>query len=137
MMLKTLNKILRRSVTFHKRNFCIEKNEKYHLKERKLLRELCSKIRFRKKISSPKLFKFLPLNFERYFVKYQLKLILYWRKIFFIHLFSGPITVAEYMREVLTNPIHGFYMDKNVLGREGHFITSPEIRLPYSAPALG
>ena len=48
MMLKTLNKILRRSVTFHKRNFCIEKNEKYP-KERKLLRELCSKIRFRKK----------------------------------------------------------------------------------------
>lgn len=33
------------------------------------------------------------------------------------------------MREVLTNPIHGFYMEKTVLGSEGHFITSPDIRL--------
>ena len=48
---------------------------------------------------------------------------------------SGPITIAEYMREVLTNPIHGFYMDKNVLGSEGHFITSPEIRLPCDVQA--
>lgn len=31
------------------------------------------------------------------------------------------------MREVLTNPIHGFYMDKTVFGSEGHFVTSPEI----------
>ena len=53
----------------------------------------------------------------------------------FIHLLSGPITIAEYMREVLTNPIHGFYMDKNVLGSEGHFITSPEIRLPILSSA--
>ena len=41
-----LNKILRRSVTFHKRNLCKE-TEQYQ-RERKLLRELCSKIRFRK-----------------------------------------------------------------------------------------
>jgi len=41
--------------------------------------------------------------------------------------FTGPITIAEYMREVLTNPVHGFYMDKTVLGSEGHFVTSPEI----------
>ena len=54
----------------------------------------------------------------------------------FIHLLSGPITIAEYMREVLTNPIHGFYMDKNVLGSEGHFITSPEIRLQSSSSAV-
>ena len=32
------------------------------------------------------------------------------------------------MREVLTNPIHGFYMEKTVLGSNGHFITSPDIR---------
>lgn len=83
--MNTLNKILRRTVTFHRRNFCTENNEKY-LGEGKLLRELCSKIRF-----------------------------------------SGPITVAEYMREVLTNPIHGFYMEKTVLGSKGHFITSPDI----------
>jgi len=31
------------------------------------------------------------------------------------------------MREVLTNPIHGFYIDKQVLGSAGHFVTSPEI----------
>ena len=41
---------------------------------------------------------------------------------------TGPISIAEYMREVLTNPFHGVYMDKTVIGDEGHFITSPEIR---------
>ena len=52
-------------------------------------------------------------------------------KIYEIFSFSGPITIAEYMREVLTNPIHGFYIDKHdtgVLGTGGHFVTSPEIR---------
>ena len=66
--------------------FCTEKQPR-RPDEKKLLRELCGKIRF-----------------------------------------TGPITIAEYMREVLTNPLHGFYMDKTVLGSEGHFITSPEIR---------
>eukprot|EP00088_Acartia_fossae_P031609 TRINITY_DN3246_c0_g1_i4.p1 TRINITY_DN3246_c0_g1~~TRINITY_DN3246_c0_g1_i4.p1 ORF type:complete len:450 (-),score=45.09 TRINITY_DN3246_c0_g1_i4:154-1470(-) len=41
--------------------------------------------------------------------------------------FSGPITIAEYMREVLTNPIQGVYMGDTALGAEGHFVTSPEI----------
>jgi len=41
--------------------------------------------------------------------------------------FSGPITVAEYMREVLTNPVQGIYMNNSPLGAEGHFVTSPEI----------
>lgn len=40
---------------------------------------------------------------------------------------SGPISVAEYMREILTNPNDGYYMTKDVFGREGDFITSPEI----------
>jgi NADH dehydrogenase [ubiquinone] 1 alpha subcomplex assembly factor 7 len=41
--------------------------------------------------------------------------------------FSGPITIAEYMTEVLTNPIQGVYMKDNALGADGHFVTSPEI----------
>lgn len=40
---------------------------------------------------------------------------------------TGPITVAEYMREVLTNPLSGYYMHHDVLGSSGDFITAPEV----------
>ncbi|XP_064624167.1 protein arginine methyltransferase NDUFAF7, mitochondrial-like [Lineus longissimus] len=40
---------------------------------------------------------------------------------------SGPITVADYMKEVLTNPAAGYYMHQDVFGSQGDFITSPEI----------
>ncbi|KAF1376985.1 hypothetical protein PFLUV_G00217180 [Perca fluviatilis] len=40
---------------------------------------------------------------------------------------TGPIPVAEYMREVLTNPVTGYYVTNDMLGPEGDFITSPEI----------
>lgn len=40
---------------------------------------------------------------------------------------TGPISIAEYMREVLTNPKGGYYMKNDVFGMRGDFITSPEI----------
>uniref|UniRef100_T1JN65 Protein arginine methyltransferase NDUFAF7 n=1 Tax=Strigamia maritima TaxID=126957 RepID=T1JN65_STRMM len=40
----------------------------------------------------------------------------------------GPITVADYMRHALKNPIGGYYATKqDVIGSDGDFITSPEI----------
>lgn len=41
--------------------------------------------------------------------------------------FGGPITLADYMKEVLINPMSGYYMSKDVFGQQGDFITSPEI----------
>ncbi|WOL02986.1 NADH dehydrogenase [Canna indica] len=40
---------------------------------------------------------------------------------------GGPISVAEYMEEVLTNPQSGFYINRDVFGAGGDFITSPDV----------
>lgn len=40
---------------------------------------------------------------------------------------GGPISVAEFMEQVLTNPVSGYYMQPNVFGTEGDFVTSPDI----------
>ena len=40
---------------------------------------------------------------------------------------GGPITLAEYMSEVLTNSREGYYQHNEVFGSSGDFVTSPEI----------
>lgn len=41
---------------------------------------------------------------------------------------GGPLTIAEYMHEVLTHPTEGYYTTKaDVFGSKGDFITSPDI----------
>ncbi|KAF6264206.1 S-adenosyl-L-methionine-dependent methyltransferase [Scenedesmus sp. NREL 46B-D3] len=40
---------------------------------------------------------------------------------------GGPLSVADYMQEVLTNPCSGYYMKRDVFGSSGDFTTSPEI----------
>lgn len=39
----------------------------------------------------------------------------------------GPLTVAHFMREALTNPLGGYYIRQEALGSQGDFVTSPEI----------
>ncbi|KAF9184785.1 NADH dehydrogenase [ubiquinone] complex I, assembly factor 7 [Haplosporangium sp. Z 767] len=40
---------------------------------------------------------------------------------------QGPMSVAHFMRQVLVNPLSGYYMKGDVFGSQGDFITSPEI----------
>ena len=60
----------------------------------------------------------------------------------------GPMSVADYMREVLTNPVavwrltrvstpsafpalQGYYMHRDVFGMHGDFTTAPEVSQIY------
>lgn len=40
---------------------------------------------------------------------------------------SGPVPVWRYMELCLTHPQHGYYVSRDPLGREGDFITAPEV----------
>jgi NADH dehydrogenase [ubiquinone] 1 alpha subcomplex assembly factor 7 len=40
---------------------------------------------------------------------------------------AGPLTIADYMAECLTHPVHGYYTTRDPLGPAGDFITAPEI----------
>lgn len=40
---------------------------------------------------------------------------------------TGPITIAEYMAACLGDPEHGYYMHRDPFGRQGDFVTAPEI----------
>jgi SAM-dependent MidA family methyltransferase len=40
---------------------------------------------------------------------------------------AGPMPVSRYMQLCLAHPEHGYYTTKNPLGREGDFITAPEV----------
>ena len=40
---------------------------------------------------------------------------------------TGPITIADYMRECMMHPEHGYYSRRDPLGADGDFITAPEI----------
>jgi NADH dehydrogenase [ubiquinone] 1 alpha subcomplex assembly factor 7 len=40
---------------------------------------------------------------------------------------TGPISVADYMRAALADPLHGYYMTRDPLGAAGDFVTAPEI----------
>eukprot|EP00871_Galdieria_phlegrea_P001129 jgi/Galph1/2016/GphlegSOOS_G667.1 len=39
----------------------------------------------------------------------------------------GAISIAEFMKECLQHPHYGYYMQKQMLGKRGDFITAPEI----------
>ncbi len=39
----------------------------------------------------------------------------------------GPISIADFIREAMFNPLHGYYRTKKPIGKAGDFITAPEI----------
>lgn len=50
-------------------------------------------------------------------------------------LYSGPVTVADYMRQCLTHPLHGYYTTTTagrIFGRRGDFVTAPQVSAVFS-----
>ena len=39
----------------------------------------------------------------------------------------GPLSIAEFITEAMFNPLHGYYRTKKPIGKQGDFITAPEI----------
>lgn len=50
-----------------------------------------------------------------------------YRQLYAKILACGPITLAEYMKEILIHPTAGYYTTRDVFGQRGDFTTSPEI----------
>ncbi len=40
---------------------------------------------------------------------------------------AGPISLAGYMTDCLMHPVHGYYQKERVFGKDGDFITAPEV----------
>ncbi|KAJ8668073.1 hypothetical protein QAD02_009736 [Eretmocerus hayati] len=51
----------------------------------------------------------------------------FWKDLQYRIKLSGPISVANYMKLVLTHPSKGYYINQDVFGQQGDFTTSPEI----------
>ncbi len=46
---------------------------------------------------------------------------------------EGPITFHDYMQTVLYHPQHGYYASRRPVGREGDYLTSPEVHSIFGA----
>ena len=40
---------------------------------------------------------------------------------------KGPITLASFMERCMQDPKYGYYLTKDPIGRDGDFITTPEM----------
>lgn len=40
---------------------------------------------------------------------------------------TGPVSIAQYMEQVLAHPQHGYYMRRDPFGVRGDFVTAPEV----------
>ena len=45
----------------------------------------------------------------------------------------GPISISSYITEALTNPKFGYYVNQTPFGKEGDFITAPEVSQMFGA----